>query len=110
MLSMAQNQKFFKEWRKFRKLTQQQVADALGSSSGYVSDLENGKRRYNEDHLDALAELFQCSTADLISTNPLEGTGGAEVVDIWERIPDRWRDRAKQALEAFREDDEKDSA
>lgn len=99
---MSENRIYFKEWRKYRGLTQQQVADALGSSSGYVSDLENQKRRYNQDHLEALAELFGCATADLLAVNPLEDEDDntdpdlKAIIDIWEYIPQQSRKAARR--------------
>lgn len=35
---------FLKEWREFRGLSQQALADKIGISKGYLSQIENGKR------------------------------------------------------------------
>lgn len=93
---MTDHRQFFKEWRKHRGLTQQQVAEALDSSSGYVSDMENGKRRYNQDTLEQLAEVFACTTADLLSRNPLKPDPEAAVTEMFHHLGE---DRQKDWLE-----------
>lgn len=93
---------YMKQWRKFRGFTQQDVADALGfSNKGYVSQLESGQRRYNQDHLDGMAKLFECTPADILSVNPYEPKPSAEIVNIWSRIPERSRDEAQRMLKSL---------
>lgn len=54
------------QYRKERKMTQQQVADALGISVGLYNQLESGKRRMNETYLGDLAALYSVSPVQLI--------------------------------------------
>ncbi len=54
------------KFRKDRKMTQQQVADALEISVGLYNQLESGKRRMNETYLAALAKLYSVSPVQLI--------------------------------------------
>ncbi|WP_331373801.1 helix-turn-helix domain-containing protein [Sinorhizobium chiapasense] len=63
---------FIKEWRKYRRLTQEQIASSLGYAVSSLSQLENGKQGYSQAILEALAELLQCTPADLLSVNPIE--------------------------------------
>lgn len=96
---------YMKEWRKFCGFTQQDVADALGfSNKGYVSQLESGQRRYNQDHLDGMAKLFGCSPAEILSVNPYEPKPVAEIVNIWDRIPETSRDEAQRMLKSLAKD------
>lgn len=82
---------FLYEWRKHSGLTQDEVAEAISKTKGYMSELERGLKRYNQDILEDLAKLYKCQPADLLSVNPLDGENRppAEVVDIWSRIPNR---------------------
>ncbi|AAL49625.1 unknown [Sinorhizobium phage PBC5] len=64
---------FIKEWRKHRRMTQEQLASAVGSAVSSVSQLESGKQGYSQATLEALAVVLQCSPADLLSVNPIEG-------------------------------------
>ncbi len=79
---------YFVEWRRHASLTQEQVADAIGHTKGYVSELERGIKRYNQDILENLARIFGCSPSDLLSRAP-DGKDASEVVDIWTRIEDQ---------------------
>ena len=79
---------FFVEWRKHRKLTQEAAAAAIGTSKGYLSDLERGERRYNQDLLEKMAQAYRCEPKDLLSINPLfDGKPDADMVDFF----DYWR-------------------
>ena len=64
---------YIKEWRKHRRMTQEQLASAIGSAVSSVSQLESGKQGYSQATLEALSEVLQCSPADLLSVNPTEG-------------------------------------
>lgn len=96
---------FLREWRIFRGLTQQQLADKLGTSKGYLSDLERGLRRYNQDLLEKAAEELQCKPADLISRDPSDPPSqSAEIITMLDRIPARNQDIAKRMLRSLAED------
>lgn len=58
-------------WRDYRQMTLQDVADALNSSRGQVSDLETGaKTRFNRDWLEQMCTVYEVAAGDLIDTNP----------------------------------------
>lgn len=61
---------YLREWRKYRGLTQDQLAERVGTSKGYVSDLERGVRRYNQDLLELLPDALRCDPADLLMRDP----------------------------------------
>lgn len=54
---------FVKKLRKEKELTQQDIADIIGLSRGFVSDIENENRnsKYNIRHINALADYFGMS-------------------------------------------------
>lgn len=69
---------FFKEWREFRGLTQDEALARLGVlgvdfSKPSISRMENGHQPYSEPILCALAEVYQCEPSDLISRDPTWG-------------------------------------
>ena len=100
-MAIRERQKWFlREWRRHRGLSQQKLADRLGTSKGHVSDLETGRLRYNQDHLEALADVLQCGPADLLMRNPLDSEA---VWTIWEHIPEAKRDDALNILKALSE-------
>lgn len=58
-------------WRDYRKITQQELADEVGSSRGQISDLETGaKTRYNRDWVAKFADALNVRPGFLIDVNP----------------------------------------
>lgn len=56
-----------KVWREYRGLTQQQLADAVGISKPYVSQLETGKRTGATEILSAIAKALGVSLDEVIA-------------------------------------------
>ena len=52
--------------RKAARLTQQQLADSIGVSKSYVSEIESGKKQINGKLLDAFSQALHCSPCALI--------------------------------------------
>ena len=74
---------YIKEWRKHRSLTQLQLAERIGIDKGYVSKIENGKRRYDQPFLEAAAEVLRCEPADLIMRDPSDPDG---IWSVWDTL------------------------
>ncbi len=55
-----------KQRRREAMLTQENLAEKLSVSVGYVSQIERGITKVNLDTLSTLADLLHCSVADLI--------------------------------------------
>lgn len=53
-------------WRKFRGLTQANLANAVGISSAYLSQIESGKRSGTAEILNKIAQQLNISIDDLI--------------------------------------------
>jgi transcriptional regulator with XRE-family HTH domain len=101
MVSHVKKQKqrqFIREWRKFRNLTQERLADRMGVTRGYVSQVETGLRRYDQHFLEAAADALSCEPADLIMRDP---TKPSAIWSIWDRIPPTQREQAARVLETF---------
>ena len=89
---------YLREWRKHRGYTLERLAEMIGTSQGHLSDLEKGKKRYNQDHLEALAIALRCSPADLLMRDP----GQPESIQsIWDQVPEAQREQARAVLETF---------
>lgn len=72
---------YLREWRKHRGYTLERLAEMVGMSVGYLSDLEKGKRRYNQDFLEVVAEALRCEPADLIMRDPSDPQGLWSIYD-----------------------------
>ena len=68
-----------RDWRKFRGLTQEQLAGRLGVVTSSVSQLETGKQGYSQPMLEAIADALGCEPADLLNVDPFKE---GEVVDL----------------------------
>jgi len=58
-------------------MTQEQLAEAIGATSGAISQLENGLINYTQPTLEGLAGALRCKPADLLS-GPPSPYGGTE--------------------------------
>lgn len=72
---------FIRQWREFRGLNQEQLASRLEMTQSHLSMLENGKRGYTQETLEAVAEALQTDVASLLMRNPQEGDA---IWSIWE--------------------------
>lgn len=94
---------FLREWRSYRNKTQAQVAEALGVTKTHISNIENGKRQYTQELLEAAAEYLQCDPAHILNVDP---TSPNSIWSIWEaaaRIPEAKRDDARRIMSALAE-------
>lgn len=55
-----------KEWRKYRNLTQETLADKAGIDRSYLSDIERDKRNGTTKTLKAIAKALKCDLDDLV--------------------------------------------
>ncbi len=58
-------------WRLQRKWSQEEFAYRLGSSTQYVSTMENGKRNISSDYIDHLATIFKIEPHELLIERPI---------------------------------------
>jgi len=61
---------FVKEWREYRSLTQEQLADRIGTSKASISRIEAGTQAYTQDFLEAAAEALMTDPASLLMRDP----------------------------------------
>lgn len=61
---------FIKQWREHRNLNQEQLADRLDMTQSHLSMLENGKRGYTQETLEAVAHALQTDVASLLMRDP----------------------------------------
>ena len=73
---------FLRQWREFRDLTLQQLADRLETTTASVSRIERGMQPYTQDYLEAAAEALGTDPASLIMRNPADPEG---IWSIWDQ-------------------------
>lgn len=100
---------YLKEWREFRRLTQEALADAVETTKGTISLLEKGANpRSGGVRAQSLSDKWARRLAI-----PLKTTAGmlfdhdpnslpTDILEIWTSIPDEVKPQAKIILETFR--------
>lgn len=73
---------FLREWRKYRQLTQEQLAARVGWSVGNVSQLEQGKQGYSDEGLALLSDALNCTPGQILDVDP---TNDDAIWSLWER-------------------------
>ncbi|ACT58816.1 helix-turn-helix domain-containing protein [Hirschia baltica] len=97
---------YLKHWRIYRKLSQEELADRVQTTKGYVSELERQIKPYNQGLLEAFSIALCCEPADFLIRDPMASN---QVWSTWDKIPDGDRELALRVLRSFvkQEDDEK---
>lgn len=89
---------YIREWRKFRDLSQEALAERVGVTAGNLSQIEQGKTSYTQPMLEALAEELRCEPAELLMRDPKADEG---IMLVWSKIPEANRSTALDVLKAF---------
>lgn len=97
-MSMRQKH-FIKEWRKYRGLTQIQLAERIEVNQGNLSKIENGTRKYDQEFLERAADALRCEVADLLVRDP---TGPDAIWSIWEQLDTSARKQVVEIAKTFR--------
>jgi len=100
---MEKARKFFlKEWREHRGMTQQQLADATGRTKGYISNIERGENRYNEDLLEELAAALECESWELLGKDPSKpAKADSSLALLWEHVPEDNKPQVMEIVKTF---------
>ncbi len=68
---MSEQESFFlRQWREFRGVTQDELADAADTSKGYLSQIERGDRPYNRKWLKRFSQALNVRPEQLLSPPP----------------------------------------
>lgn len=93
---------FLKQIRKARGLTQDAVADRIGTSTPHYQRLESGKRTLSEEWLRKCAHALEVKTSDILEGGAWGDDapdGEQELVDTWRSLPaDEQRENAIRAV------------
>lgn len=102
MAKKPQQQRIFlKEWREYRNLTQEQLAERMDISRVMISKIERGLNPYNQAFLENAAHALMCEPADLLVRDPSQPDA---IWSIWSQIKPQDRPRAIAILKTFADD------
>jgi transcriptional regulator with XRE-family HTH domain len=72
---------FLRAWREFRKLTQAELAEKVGTNQNMIAYLENGERGLSAKWLRKLAPALGTTPGHLLDHDPNDMS--ADIFDIW---------------------------
>lgn len=91
---------FIRAWRQFRGKSLDDLSGDTGISKGRLSEIERGKRRYNQDQIELIADALKCSLGDLLDTDPTAETESKVSLGLLlSDVPD---DQKEQAIRTVR--------
>ena len=76
---------FVQAWRKHRNLSQDEAAEAIGTTKSMYGKLERGERTLDTDWLDKMGRAFRCEPYQIIAAAPgqeAEHAGAASLEDL----------------------------
>lgn len=90
---------YLKEWRKHRKLTQEQLAEKVGTSKSQISELERYNLQLSPKWLNKIGPVLEVQPGHILDHDPADLD--SDIIDIWTRIPQRDRAQAAKVLRSF---------
>jgi transcriptional regulator with XRE-family HTH domain len=95
----SEERNYLREWRLFKGLTLEELADKVGTNKSVIHLLENEKRPLSAKWLRKLADALGTTPGRILDVNPNETS--AEVLDIWDHIAAADRPRAVRILKSL---------
>lgn len=90
---------FIKQWREHRGLTQAQLSGRVGISEPHLSLIENGKRQYTQETLEALADALSTDAASLLIRDPSQDDA---LWTIWDGLEPAQKRQAFTIIDALK--------
>jgi len=97
-LKLQRPRHFIREWRKYRQLTQEQLAERIGVTPGAISQIEVSRVSYTQPMLEALAAELRCRPGDLLNVDP---TKDQAIWSLWESLDPPTRQQVVRIIETF---------
>ena len=86
-------------WREYRRMTQEQLAEKIGTTAAVISLLESGKRRLSLKWLLKIAPALRTTPGFILDHAPDDLP--SDVLEIWATIPERQQPQALAILKTF---------
>jgi transcriptional regulator with XRE-family HTH domain len=99
MAKQPKSRHYIREWRKFRELTLERLAERIGMTHQNLGKIERGKVPYNQVLLELLAAELRCEPVDLIIRDPNMPNG---IWTIWDQLEPAAQEQIVQIAETFR--------
>jgi transcriptional regulator with XRE-family HTH domain len=93
---------YLRAWRRFRRLTQEQLAERVGTTGSVISELENRRKAMSLKWLHRLAIALNTKPGFIAEHDPEKLD--TDVLEIFANVPDNMKDQAKRILMTFQRD------
>lgn len=90
---------YLREWRDFRKMTQQELATLVGTGKGVISELESSSMGLSLKWLERLAPALRTTKGAILDYDPTSIS--ADILEVWASVPDANKPQAIEVLETF---------
>jgi transcriptional regulator with XRE-family HTH domain len=94
-----EDRNYLRAWREKEGLTQEELADKVGTNKAVISLLENEKRPLSSKWLRKFADALGTTPGRILDVDPAEVS--AEILDIWDHIKSEDRPRAVRILRSL---------
>ena len=91
---------FLREWRLYRRLTQEQMALHVQKSRTTYGRTESGQVPYNQDFLELAAAALRCEPVDLLMRRPEDDSALWAIYNKLKKATQEELERALRVLEA----------
>lgn len=91
---------FLARWRKFRRLTQEELGAIVDTTASSISQLENGKQGFTDKSLADFASALKCSPVELLAYDPLDQDSFWPLFKEAEKLTGNDRKRAIRTIRA----------
>ncbi|PBB75177.1 hypothetical protein CK227_10315 [Mesorhizobium sp. WSM4308] len=90
---------FIRQWRKYRGLTLEQLADRIEMSAPALSLLERGQSGYQQSTLELLADALQTDPASLLMRNPDDNDA---IWSLWDHASEGEKRQISEVVKALK--------
>ncbi len=92
---------YIREYRRLKGLTLEELAAGIDRTVGFISDLETGKKRYNQTVIEEIAAFLEVPVGSLTDVDPTQSARAENVTGLWRAIPEADRPRVEEIMRTF---------
>lgn len=92
---------FLAEWRAFRNMTGEQLAEAADMSVASISQIETGKQGFSMKSLNKIAKALSTDPASLLARDPTDAQNFWSIAERISRAPPEAKRAAIAVLDSF---------
>lgn len=94
-----EDRNYLRQWREFRRMSQDELAAAADTTKSVISLLENEKRPLSSKWLRRFAEILETRPGHILDVDP--NAVDSDLIDIWLNISAENREQAIRVLQTF---------